>query len=243
VFGFLSVGMHVHGLGRGLASEGCSGKAEFWLIRASWLLLFVALYFAWRARTRGVGREGYVTVAVLSVYALFRWAEELLVKQVNRFYKFGLVGFRAIALNEDPATAWDAVKDLPPLVESGLEKFILSVVVLILVIIVADLLTRPRKKEAPSLIEAFRAAIKEKGLGRRVVGLLQWALGVAMGAVNGYLIANFTVNRAFSLLTIPDKLVFVLPSAPLQEALQVNLVPVLAILLLVVVVIAVLGLS
>ena len=238
-----SIRIHTHIPARSLGSEGWGAGVEFWPLKAAWLVLLVVLYFAWRARIRGTKREGYVTMALLSVYALFRWGEELLVKQVNRFYKFGLVGFRAVALGEDPATAWEQVKDLAPLIETGLQKFLLSVVVLILLVIVVDLLTRPRKKGAPSLSETFGEAIKAKEFGQRVAGLLQWALGVALGAVNGYLVANFIVHRAFHLLTIPDKWVVVLPSAPLQEVLQVNLVPVLAMLVAVAVAIAVLGLG
>lgn len=207
------------------------------MVDALIVVLLVVLFFALMGYGHGWRREVYRTIAIIIATIVLTYFEAELVALANRFWRFFLFAIRGGLLADDPSAVFARVRREPLLINTPVERVAFNLVVFTILILVAAWFARRQVKiqgEKAGTVGSFIFMTSGKLRPRERL------LGAALGAVNGYLVANFVLPRVFQ--AAPTTTV-VIPNTAVTGLLQVNFIPVIVVLVAVILAIAVLGVS
>ena len=175
------------------------------------VLVGIGVIFGLIGFLRGVAREIVTAIGIIVAYLILRWGERPLTAWVNRLYRMGVFAARGGLVAEDPTPIWARVRGLPPLIETDAEKLTFRLVAFAVLAVFSYI--------AGNRIFRRRA----KTFGPLIIypgpPLFSRLLGIAVGLMNGYLVANFAIPHAFP----KAETVIRLPTGPVVEFLRTNL--------------------
>jgi uncharacterized membrane protein required for colicin V production len=140
------------------------------------LIAFALAVFGLIGLKRGVNRELITFAGVLLALALASLFAGSLLPLVNKMYRIAHFVFAGGINSENPTVGWNEAKLLPDLVSSPMSKAILELVVFSIPVLISYLIGARAKAAS--------------GIGQRVLGML-------MGAVSGFFIAQHFVPIVF----------------------------------------------
>lgn len=175
------------------------------------VLLSIGVIFGLIGFLRGVAREVATAIGIIIACLILRWGERSLTVWVNRLYRMGLFAVQGGLVAEDPTPIWAGVRELPPLIETDSERLIFRLFTFALFVLLSYIAGNKIFRRRP---KTFGPLIIYPG-----PSFISRFLGITVGLINGYLVANFAIPRAF-----PEvETVIRLPSGPVVEFLQTNL--------------------
>jgi len=166
-----------------------------WALTQPVVLGVLLTVFAYLGLRRGAGRELLATLfIVLGILSSVRLGQ-MFQPWVNRFYRLGRLVLTGGIFGDDPAAAWQEVRQLPDLVGSPTSQKVLEVAVFFVILLMAYLVGHYAVPVAKTFILRL--------------------LGLATGVINGFLVAYYLSPYLLNM----SKTTIVLPSAELRETL------------------------
>jgi len=220
---------------------GGGGSTPFWppepvMVQAPVVVLIVIGLFAWWGRGHGWRREAHITFFIILATILLTYYDELLIAYTNRFWRFFLFAIRGGLIADDPAALFATIRKLPPLIETPFGRTLFKLIFFSLLSVMGWYVGRRRVKiqgERAGSIGPFTFTTGGK-LNRR-----DRLFGALLGAVDGYLVANFVLPRISQAPTIT----VVIPNAEVVDLLKINFIYVIVVFVAIVLAIAVLDLG
>lgn len=175
------------------------------------ILVGIGAIFGLIGLLRGVAREVATAIGIIIAYLILKWGESPLTVWVNRLYRMGIFAARGGLVAEDPTSIWAEVRELPLLIETDTERLVFRLVAFAVLVLLSYIAGNKIFRRRP---KTFGPLIIYPG-----PPIFSRLLGIAVGLMNGYLVANFAIPHAF-----PEaETVIRLPTGPAVEFLRTNL--------------------
>lgn len=191
-----------------------------WEVIVVFAFVFVVIGFG-----RGVRAELWITTFIVIAFAVLRIAGDTLIVWSNRIYKLTRFALAGGIIAENPIEIWQQFADMPPLIETDVEKLLFRMSLFLVLYLVGLIIGRisVRKKLVPVSLQLVR---KLPHLGERL-------LGAVLGGVNGFLIAFFVLPQV---LPADKKTVIIIPkTSTVTEFMTQNLVNVAVAVLVIII--------
>jgi len=175
------------------------------------VLIGIGVIFGLIGFLRGVAREVITAIGIIVAYLILRLGERPLTVWVNRLYRMAVFAARGGLIAEDPTSIWARVRELPPLIETDAERLTFRLVAFTVLAVFSYMAGNRILGGRP---KAFGPFIIYPG-----PPFFSRLLGIAVGLMNGYLVAHFTLPYAFP----KAETVIRLPTGLVVEFLRTNL--------------------
>lgn len=163
---------------------------------------------------RGVRAEAWVTALIVIAFIILRVWGDTLITYTNRIYRLTRFALAGGIIAEDPIEIWQQFVDMPPLIESDVEKLLFRMTLFLTLYLVGLIVGRiaVQRRLIPVSFQLIRQL---PDLGERL-------LGAVLGGANGFLIAFFVLPQV---LPAEKETVIVVPKTRIvTEFMTENLV-------------------
>jgi hypothetical protein len=164
-----------------------------WTLNQYVLLAFVLAIFALSGFRRGINRELLLAIGIVLGIAISETIAPRLVPQANRFHRLLSFALRGGITSDDPAAAWQALGNLPPLISTAEDQTLLGVAVFASMVMLFFLIGQ---------------------LQRAPGSLAMKVLGAVGGGINGFIVSYHLFPVLF-----PRPTAVVVPSGQLATVL------------------------
>lgn len=174
---------------------------------------------------RGVRAEAWATALIVMAIVILRVWGDTLITYTNRIYRLTRFALAGGIIAEDPIAIWQRFAEMPPLIESDVEKLLFRVSLFLTLYLIGLIIGRiaVRRRLIPVGFQLIRQL---PDLGERL-------LGAVLGGVNGFLIAFFVLPQV---LPAEKETVIVVPRTRIvTEFMTENLVNVAVVVLVIII--------